>query len=72
MAGLTQTLESIPGIGPIYAAGIIAEIGQIERFDDETKSPSMLGYIGVHISLVGSPLKILHYLVMGIITCGIT
>ncbi len=37
MAGLPQTLESIPGIGPVFAVGIIAEIGQIERFDDKTK-----------------------------------
>ncbi|PGU63258.1 IS110 family transposase, partial [Bacillus cereus] len=43
MAGLTQTLESIPGIGSIFAAGIIAEIGQIERFDDETKVAKYAG-----------------------------
>ncbi|AMV61054.1 Mobile element protein [Pediococcus damnosus] len=29
-------LTSVPGIGPVYAAGIVAEIGQIERFPDES------------------------------------
>lgn len=43
MAGLTQTLQSIPGIGPVFAAGIIAEIGQIERFEDETKIAKYAG-----------------------------
>lgn len=43
MAGLTQTLVTIPGIGPVFAAGIIAEIGQIERFDDETKIAKYAG-----------------------------
>jgi len=38
-------LRSIPGIGPVYAAGIIAEIGQIDRFDDETK---IAKYAGLH------------------------
>lgn len=33
--GIPNTLQSIPGIGPIYAAGILAEIGQIDRFDNE-------------------------------------
>jgi len=43
MAGLTQTLDSIPGIGPVFAAGIIAEIGQIERFEDETQIAKYAG-----------------------------
>lgn len=43
MAGLTQTLDSIPGIGPVFAAGIIAEIGQIERFEDESKIAKYAG-----------------------------
>ena len=40
-----QILRSIPGIGPVYAAGIIAEIGQIERFDNDTK---IAKYAGLH------------------------
>ena len=43
MAGLTQTLVTIPGMGPVFTAGIIAEIGQIERFDDETKIAKYAG-----------------------------
>lgn len=38
-----QCLTSIPGIGPVYAAGILAEIGQIERFNDETKIAQYAG-----------------------------
>ena len=36
-------LSSVPGIGPVYAAGIIAEIGQIERFEDQTKIAKYAG-----------------------------
>lgn len=36
-------LQSIPGIGPIYAAGIIAEIGQIERFENQAKLAKYAG-----------------------------
>src|SRR5699024_4285792 len=43
MAGMTQSLESVPGSGPVFAAGIIAEIGQIERFEDETKIAKYAG-----------------------------
>jgi transposase len=38
------TLASIPGIGPVYAAGIVAEIGDIRRFGaDEAKVAKMAG-----------------------------
>jgi transposase len=43
MTGMPQTLQSIPGIGPVFTAGIIAEIGQIERFEDETKIAKYAG-----------------------------
>ncbi len=33
----SQCLLSIPGIGKVYCAGILAEIGQIERFEDQAK-----------------------------------
>ncbi|NLL53078.1 MAG: IS110 family transposase [Peptococcaceae bacterium] len=39
----SQCLLSIPGIGPVYAAGILAEIGQIERFEDQAKLAKYAG-----------------------------
>lgn len=38
-----QCLLSIPGIGPIYAAGIISEIGFIDRFGDQAKLAKFAG-----------------------------
>lgn len=40
-----QCLTSIPGVGKVYAAGIIAEIGQIERFTDH---PQVAKYAGLN------------------------
>lgn len=34
LTAIPNTLQTIPGIGPVFAAGIIAEIGNIERFDN--------------------------------------
>jgi transposase len=30
-----HTLLSVPGIGPVYAAGLVAEIGDVRRFPDD-------------------------------------
>ena len=38
-----KCLTSIPGIGPVYAAGILAEIGQIERFPDQAQLAKYAG-----------------------------
>lgn len=32
---ITTVLTSIPGIGPVYSAGIVAEIGNIDKFKNE-------------------------------------
>lgn len=41
---IPQTLDTIPGIGPVFAAGITAEIGDISRFDNEA---SLAQYAGL-------------------------
>jgi len=38
-----KSLLSIPGIGPVYTAGILAELGQIDRFEDEAKIAKYAG-----------------------------
>jgi transposase len=44
MAAIPHTLETIPGIGPVYAGGIMAEIAGIERFGgDERKVAKFAG-----------------------------
>jgi transposase len=44
MDNIPQTIDTIPGIGPVFAAGIIAEIGDLARFDfNEAKVASYAG-----------------------------
>ena len=45
MAAIPHTLETIPGIGPVFAAGIIAEIGDLARF--EFNEAKVAGYAGL-------------------------
>ncbi len=35
LAGVPQTISTIPGLGPVWTAGLIAEIGNIHRFRDD-------------------------------------
>jgi len=35
MKAFRTTLDSVPGLGPVYCAGLIAEIGDIRRFDSQ-------------------------------------
>jgi transposase len=35
LATIPQTLSSVPGLGPVWTAGLIAELGDIRRFDDQ-------------------------------------
>lgn len=35
LAPITQTLDTIPGLGPVWTAGLIAELGDIRRFADD-------------------------------------
>jgi len=35
LAAIPQTLATVPGLGPVWTAGLIAELGDISRFDDD-------------------------------------
>lgn len=39
----SKSLLSIPGVGPVYTAGILAEIGQIDRFSNQAKLAKYAG-----------------------------
>jgi transposase len=43
MAKLANPLESVRGIGPVYSAGIIAEVGDITKFDSHAKLAKYAG-----------------------------
>ena len=38
-----NTLESVKGLGPVYAAGIFAELGNIKRFDSQAQVAKFAG-----------------------------
>ena len=40
---LPNVLISVPGIGPVYSAGIMAEIGDINRFENQAKLAKYAG-----------------------------
>jgi transposase len=40
---IPNTLTSIPGVGPVLSAGIIAEIGDVRRFDDHARLAKYAG-----------------------------
>src|SRR5262249_10466614 len=43
LATIPQTLASVPGLGPVWSAGLIAELGDITRFDDEAAIAQFAG-----------------------------
>lgn len=44
LKAIPQTLDSVPGIGPIFASGILAEIGDIRQFKNH---PQVAKYAGL-------------------------
>ncbi len=43
LGAIPQTLDSIPGIGPIFASGIISEIGDINQFKSHKQLAKLAG-----------------------------
>lgn len=45
MKGIPQTLTSVKGIGPVFAAGILAEVGDISRFTNHADLAKYAGLV---------------------------
>lgn len=45
IALIPNTLASIKGIGPVFSAGIVAEVGNIHRFDDQAALAKYAGLV---------------------------
>ena len=43
LQAIPQTLDSIPGLGPVWTAGLIAELGDISRFADDDAMAQFAG-----------------------------
>lgn len=54
---LPKVLISIPGIGPVYSTGIMTEIGDISRFNNQAALLNMQVLPGLNVNLVILKLK---------------
>jgi transposase len=69
--GFQNPLTSVPGIGPVYATGLLASIGNIKRFHDDDALAKMAGLVwkrfqtglfeGEEKRLIGSADRYLRY-----------
>ena len=50
MEFLSNILTFIPDIGPIYSSGIIAEIGDINRFENQSQLVNTLGFAWTNVA----------------------
>ena len=63
---IPNTLTSIPGIGKVYSAGIIAEIGDVHRFNSQASVAKYAGLVWTqleaqHTKLIKSGNRYLRY-----------
>ncbi len=45
LKAIPQVLDSVPGLGPVWTAGLIAEIGDVQRFADEAALAQYAGLV---------------------------
>ena len=45
MNAFPNTLTSLPGVGPVFSAGIVSELGNIHRFPDDDAIAKMAGLV---------------------------